>query len=104
MKFKLLYNSLIINLMDEKVIILIQIFIHCCSVIKLWSNLNSAMKSLGWEDPLEKGTATHSSILVWRVPWISWPGEVHEITKSCTRLSNFRFHFCEIEKTLYFQI
>ena len=25
--------------------------------------------SLGWEDPLEKGTATHSSILVWRIPW-----------------------------------
>ena len=25
--------------------------------------------SLGWEDPLEKGTATHSSILPWRIPW-----------------------------------
>ena len=25
--------------------------------------------SLGWEDPLEKGKATHSSILAWRVPW-----------------------------------
>jgi len=24
---------------------------------------------LGWEDPLEKGTVTHSSILVWRIPW-----------------------------------
>ena len=24
---------------------------------------------LGWEDPLEKGKATHSSILVWRIPW-----------------------------------
>ena len=27
---------------------------------------------LGWEDPLVKGTATHSSILVWRIPWIVW--------------------------------
>ena len=27
------------------------------------------VKSLGWEDPLKKGTATHSSILVWRIPW-----------------------------------
>ena len=26
---------------------------------------------LGWEDPLEKGKATHSSILVWRIPWNS---------------------------------
>ena len=25
--------------------------------------------SLGWEDPLEKGTATHSNILAWRIPW-----------------------------------
>ena len=25
--------------------------------------------SVGWEDPLEKGKATHSSILAWRVPW-----------------------------------
>ena len=27
--------------------------------------------SLGWEDPLEKGKATHSSIVVWRIPWRS---------------------------------
>ena len=27
------------------------------------------VQSLGWEDPLEKGTATHSSILAWRFPW-----------------------------------
>ena len=27
------------------------------------------IQSLGWEDPLEKGKATHSSILVWRIPW-----------------------------------
>ena len=26
-------------------------------------------QSLGWEDPLEKGRATHSSILAWRIPW-----------------------------------
>ena len=28
---------------------------------------------LGWEDPLEKGTATHSSILAWRIPWTEEP-------------------------------
>ena len=27
------------------------------------------VQSLGWEDPLEKGKATHSSILPWRIPW-----------------------------------
>ena len=29
--------------------------------------------SLGWEDPLEKGKATHSSILAWRIPWTEEP-------------------------------
>ena len=27
------------------------------------------VQSLGWEDPLEQGMATHSSILAWRIPW-----------------------------------
>ena len=27
------------------------------------------VQSLGWEDPLHKGMATHSSILAWRIPW-----------------------------------
>ena len=29
---------------------------------------------LGWEDPLEKGMATHSNILAWRIPWTEEPG------------------------------
>ena len=32
------------------------------------------VSSLGWEDPLEKGMATHSGILAWRTPWIEEPG------------------------------
>ena len=35
------------------------------------------MGELGWEDPLEKGRATHSSILAWRIPWTT----VHGIAK-----------------------
>ena len=31
-------------------------------------------QSLGWEDPLEKEMATHSSILAWRIPWMEEPG------------------------------
>ena len=30
--------------------------------------------SLGWEDPLEKRMATHSSVLAWRIPWTEEPG------------------------------
>ena len=41
------------------------------------SNVGDLGSSLGWEDPLEKGKATHSSILAWRIPCI-----VHGVTKS----------------------
>ena len=32
------------------------------------------VQSLGWEDPLEKEMAAHSSILAWRIPWMEEPG------------------------------
>ena len=35
--------------------------------------------SLGWEDPLEKGMATHSSILAWRITWTEEPGRLQSI-------------------------
>ena len=34
------------------------------------------VRSLGWEDPLEKEVATHSSILAWRIPWREEPGRL----------------------------
>ena len=37
------------------------------------------VRSLGWEDSLEKGVATHSSILAWRVPWTEEPGGQHSM-------------------------
>ena len=33
-------------------------------------------RSLGWEDPLEKGMATHSSVLAWKIPWTEEPGRL----------------------------
>ena len=48
------------------------------------------VQSLGQEDPLEKGMATHSSILAWRIPMDrgAWWATVHEVTKSRTGLSS----------------
>ena len=48
------------------------------------------IRSLGWEDPLEEGMATHSSILAWRIPMDrgAWQATVHEVSKSRTRLSD----------------
>ena len=41
---------------------------HLPAVQETW------VRSLGWEDPLEKKMATHSSILAWRIPWTEEPG------------------------------
>ena len=38
-------------------------------VKNLFAMQETWVRSLGWEDPLEKGMATHSSILAWRIPW-----------------------------------
>ena len=48
------------------------------------------LQSLGQEDPLEEGMATHSSILAWRIPMDggAWRATVRGIAKSWTQLSN----------------
>ena len=63
-------------------------FIFMCVII--WASLvaqtvknlaamqETRVQSLGQEDPLEEGMATHSSILAWRIPWIE-PGKVQSI-------------------------
>ena len=47
--------------------------IRASLVVHLVKNLlamrETWVQSLGWEDPLEKGMATHSSILAWKIPW-----------------------------------
>ena len=54
------------------------------------------VRSLGWEDPLEKEMATHSSILAWRIPWMEEPGGLqstgHKELDTTERL-HFHFHY-----------
>ena len=59
------------------------------------------VRSLGWEDPLEKEMTTLSSILAWRIPWIEEPGGLQS-TKSWTRLRDFTFtfHFHALKKEM----
>ena len=59
------------------------------------NNPETWVQSLGREDSLEKGMATHSSILAWRIPWTEESGGLHTlhgVAKSWTQLSNFHFH------------
>ena len=70
------------------------------------------VQSLGREDPLEKRMATHSSILVWRIPWTNEPGGlqswVHGVTEwdmtAGLTLSHFHFHMMTIIKFEIFEI
>ena len=72
------------------------------SYISIWAFLVTQMvknlpamwetwvRSLGWEDPLEEGMATHSNIFAWRIPMDrgAWRATVHGVAKSRTRLSD----------------
>ena len=40
---------------------------------------DTQVRPLGWEDPLVKGMATHSTILAWRIPWTEKPGELQSM-------------------------
>jgi len=53
-------------------------------------NVGDLDSILGWEDPLEEGMATHSSILAWRIPMDrgTWQATVHGVAKSQTPLSD----------------
>ena len=68
-----------------------------CLVAQMVQNLpamqepqESWVQSLGHEDPLEKGTATHSSILAYRIPWTEEPGGLQSmgLQKIWTQLSD----------------
>ena len=53
-------------------------------------NVGNLGSIVGWEDPMEKGKATHSSVLAWRIPWTVYI--VHGVAESQTQLSDFHFH------------
>ena len=63
------------------------------------------VRSLGWEDPLEKEMATHSSILAWEIPCTEDPGRLQSVgvAKRWTRLSDFTFLFLRpVENKVFF--
>ena len=55
---------------------------------------------MDWDDPLEKGMATHSSILAWRIPWAEEPGGLYSPwgRKESDTTERLHFHFQEIVK------
>ena len=49
------------------------------TVKHLSAMLETGVRSLGWEDPLEKEMATHSSTLAWKAPWTEEPGRLQSM-------------------------
>ena len=61
---------------------------HLPAVWETW------VRSLGWEDPLEKDMATHSSTLAWKIPWREEPGGLQSMgCKESEMTERFHFHF-----------
>ena len=50
------------------------------------------VRSLGWEDTLEKGMATHSSILAWRIPWTEEPGRLQSKGRTELDATEMTYH------------
>ena len=63
--------------MTIKLLLLLCVSLVAQTVKNLPAMQEAQVRSLGWEDPLEKGMATHSSILPWRIPWIEEFGRLH---------------------------
>ena len=66
------------------------------TVKRLPTMRETQVRSLGWEDPLEKEMAIHSSTLAWKIPWTEEPGRlhiVHGVAKIQTQLSDLTFTF-----------
>ena len=60
--------------------ILVQRASLVAQIIKNWlARQETRVQSPGWEDPLEKGMATHSSIPAWRIPWTEESGRVQSM-------------------------
>ena len=51
------------------------------------------LRPLGWQDPLEKGTATHSTILAWRIPWKEEPGRLQSMGSQRVEHDSVTFTF-----------
>ena len=58
---------------------LIVTFLIAQSVKNLPAIQETGVQFLGWEDPLEKEMATHSSILTWKIPWTEAPGKLQSV-------------------------
>ena len=88
--FKIIYVDIIFYIYIYYIDKYITTFLVAQTVKNLPAVWETSVRSLGWEDPLEKGVATHCSILAWRIPSTEKPGRLQSMgsQKSQTGLSD----------------
>ena len=110
---RILYCQCYLGLVGEKLLLwhLIELrnialkWVHICErsslVAQMVKNLpvmwRTRIQSLGREDPLEEGMATHSSILAWRIPWTEEPGGLQSMRSRRVRHDWLSSSICETE-------
>ena len=85
-------------------------FVFLIQVVLVVKNLPAMqetwVRSLGWEDPLEKGMATHSSVLSWRISWTEEPGGLQSMESQRVRhnwvTNTFTFHLLFLHWDFFF--
>ena len=70
------------------------------TVKRLSTMRETQVRSLGWEDPLEKEMAIHSSTLAWKIPWMEEPGKLQSMGSLGVSDFTFTFHFHALEKEM----
>ena len=71
-------------------------------VKRLFTMQETWVRSLGWEDPLERKMANHSSTLAWKIPWTEEPGRLQ--SRGCKEsdvTERLHFHFTELSGEQY---
>ena len=59
--------------------VIIVTFLMAQTVKRLSTMREARVRALGWEDPLEKEIATHSSTIAWKIPWTEEPGRLQSM-------------------------
>ena len=90
------------------------IYIHTHTLVWVWASLvvqtvehlpavwETRVWSLGWEDPLEKEMAPHSSTLAWKIPWTEEPGSLSPWgPKESDTTEQLHFHFHNLHICVY---
>ena len=97
--------ALNVHLISRKLGVLLVWFLRASLVPQTVKNLpivpETRVPSLGQEDPLEKGMATHSNIFAWRIPWTEEPGGLQSRSYKESDKTEWLTFYCDLRRSRY---